>query len=455
MRICNIYFFEGYIQVAPTIYNLSQFLFKNGYRVNVFITKTSFPLPNFNNTNISIIISDEYLVKNSDNETWTLFERYIKGTLHFVKDNYTQFEGNEIISIGVDYKGGVAAYFFSSLYNTQFLYLSLEINTLQHYHPSKDFEIEVERIIISKAVSVIIQDTDRLNSLSEYINYSPSSVIFLPNSPIELNQTDSSENYFRQLLNIDDKFKYIVLYPGMINDKVYTRELTAAFNFIQSNEFALVLHEREKKEYIEIIPHITTNNRNLFLSLSPLPIEQINTIFKSCDIGVVSYFPFDENFAQIAKASGKLPNFLKFGKPVITNYLDSFNKLIEKYKCGIVIRDFTNIDEWNYALNEIIMNYYEYSENAKKCYALEYSPEVPLNDILQVIDQNSTIFHINSTEVALSWQFYQSSLNFCFQMAEQKEILIQKENLIKSIRASLSYRIGNRIVNLFNFFRRK
>lgn len=159
----------------------------------------------------------------------------------------------------------------------------------------------------------------------------------------------------------------------MICDEVYSQEVAYAFSSID-NGCALIFHERQKRDeqepYIKSLKEI--NSTNLFLSLEPLPYEKIDKVFASATIGLAFYRDINNNFSQIAKASGKLSFYLKHGKPVLVNNLESLSTLVEKYKIGVVVHNPSDSMEIQSAIEMILNNYSFYCENAKTCFAKEF-----------------------------------------------------------------------------------
>ena len=105
---------------------------------------------------------------------------------------------------------------------------------------------------------------------------------------------------------------------------MYAQELAKAFSQTDCG-FALVFHDRVKRSttepYIQLLQ--SHNSKNLFLSLEPVPFDQVDAIFAVATVGLVFYRPIDDNFARIASASGKLSFNLKHGIPVLMNALPS------------------------------------------------------------------------------------------------------------------------------------
>ncbi|MDM9379628.1 hypothetical protein QUB80_02785 [Chlorogloeopsis sp. ULAP01] len=394
-KSCCIFFYEGYISVAPTIINLAKSLNQEGYLVVIYAKKTQFP--EFKAPNDQIITL--YFLKGHDifiiSYLYKLFYRIKLGTLvpiiellififqafSYTIRNYQLISPQNSIYIGVDTNGSIVALLKSYIFKQKFAYLSLEISPLSYFRKFSKLVKIVEFLAYRKAESIIIQDKDRFKSLCSYNKFQHHKVFYLPNSSSSIdddvyqciNDVDNS-NYFRNKFNLSkDKFPCIVLQAGMINDMVFSKEIAYAFNYID-NGSALVFHERERRDIRE--PYIKylkeTNSKNLFLSLDPLPFEEIYKVFTSATIGLAFYREVDDNFSQIAKASGKLSFYLRYGRPVIVNSLKSLSELVQKYKIGVVIQNPSEPAEIASAIKQILDNYDFYCKNARICFAEEF-----------------------------------------------------------------------------------
>jgi glycosyltransferase involved in cell wall biosynthesis len=165
----------------------------------------------------------------------------------------------------------------------------------------------------------------------------------------------------------------------MITETVMLKELATAFAGID-NGAAFVVHcgvvnEGTKLIAQTVIPDLQRiNSHNLFLSLNPLPYDQVDRVFNSATIGLVFYKKLDNldsdanNMAQIASASGKLTHFLECGKPVLVSNLPSLVNILDQYPCGIVVEDPSSSIEVGQAIAKIMANYETYSFQARECF---------------------------------------------------------------------------------------
>lgn len=372
----SIFFYEGNIGVSPTIINLSKILEEHGYLVTIYANRSDDSQPG-KIGNVKIIYFETskliqfFLKKEKLENVLRLFE--FSGQVLFKQiQNQRDKSKRKTINIGVDIYGLIVALLCFYLLNQKFLVLSLEL-----YNPPKSL-IKIVSLAYRKAEGVIIQDEDRLKTLSRFYGYQHPKVFYLPNAPLpfdEQGSTQSTENYFREKFDLSqEQFPYIISQAGMIRDKVFSKSLAEAFTYID-NGCALILHasKRKKEEdpYIKSLRQV--NSKNLFLSLEPLPYDQIDKIYTSTTIGLAFYEgEDDDNFSKISMASGKLSHYLKYGKPVLVNDLPSLSGLLKKYQCGLVIKEPSNSQEIKLAIEQIICDYDRYSSNAKACFEAEF-----------------------------------------------------------------------------------
>jgi glycosyltransferase involved in cell wall biosynthesis len=316
---------------------------------------------------------------------------FLSQSAFYTLKNYHLILPRNSIVIGVDTNGSIASLLNFYLFRRQFAYLSLEIYPPKYFGKLARIVKCLECLAYRKAECVIIQDEDRFKSLSEFNNYHHhSNVFYVPNSTMSFDdkhQSLTDSNYLRNMLKLSEKeFPYIIIQAGMIGDEVFSQELAYTFRFI-NNGSALIFHEKEKRDVQEpyIKSLIEINSHNLFLSLDPLPFERIDEVFVSTTIGLAFYRNIDNNFAQIAKASGKLSFYLKHGKPVLVNNLESLSTLVEKYKIGIVVQNPSDYVEIQSALELILSNYSFYSENAKICFAEEFDFATKIKPFLSYV----------------------------------------------------------------------
>jgi len=397
-KSCSIFFYEGYIDTAPTIVSLAKALDECAYTVNIYTTK--------HQTSNSIKLSEHVKIilftKSSEVPAISFLHKlfkvkfsslipvidliafFVQCVMYFIGQSFSNNEfacslSKEDVNIGVDRIGSILSLVKARLFNQKVVYLSLELNEPKTFGKAGLIMTNrLERLTYQTSACVLVQDEDRFKTLSEFNQYQHPKVFYLPNSPYysSFSPQDSNYdgNYFRDMFGLSEEdYSCIVLHAGMINEFVCSGSLASAFSAMNKN-YALVFNSSwtisEDDVYVRTLSD--SNKKNLFLSLNPLPYAQIHRVFESATIGLVFYQNVDNNFSQISMASGKLAHFLKHGKPVLVSDLESLSKLVEKYKFGIVIQDPSNSVELENAI-EVILNDYElYSRNARLCFDEEF-----------------------------------------------------------------------------------
>lgn len=413
---CSIFFFEGYVGVSPTIINLVYSLQNRDYNITIFARENTYESPKD--------LGDKVVVKYFKTLGNIFFiSIFIKLLTKHKKHNLFEFLDSifwffqvllyillckvktKELFIGIDTYGAITAFLVKKLFSPQIklAFLSLELNP-----PRTLFTRlinRLEKIAFKESICLLIQDEDRYKTICEYNQYNHRQYFLIPNSPICQNVKSSDHikgNFFREKFKLDEsEFPYLVVQAGMLDDNVFSRELALAFsNFQDINRYSLIFHERQTRSehdpYIQEIKKI--NSKNLFLSLTSVPFNEVSNIFTSTTIGLVFYRNVDENFSEIAMASGKLSTCLKFGKPVLVNNLDSLSRLVDKYEFGIVINNPSNYQEIYQGLNKIIDNYEFYCQNAKNCFLNEFEVETKVNLFLDFVQKQETTKEPNLTE---------------------------------------------------------
>lgn len=393
-KVCSIFFYEGYVGIAPTIINLSQMLSQNYGAVTIYGTENYYPNPGHLGEGVKTI----YFSKNSS-AFYKLSSRlkinsigplllYIFQCLAYSFKHDHPAQQEKKVNIGVDIYGNIVALLYFILFRQPFLFLSLELINPQQYRWFSGVEL-LARLAYRKAAGVIIQDPDRFQIMGRYYGYEHPNVFYLPNSP--LNQPSLPEkpgNYFREHLNLSpEQFPHLLMQAGMISDDVCSTALAQGFASVDSG-IALIFHSSKKRSpedpYIKSL--IAANSKNLFLSLEPLPYEEIDKIYAATTLGLAFYAERDSNFTEISMASGKLPQYLKWGKPVLVSDLPSLSKLVEQYQCGIAIANPADGQEIQAALERILSDYDTYSKNARACFEAEFDFAKKMEPVLKLMN---------------------------------------------------------------------
>jgi len=405
-KSCSIFFYEGWLNIAPTVINLASLLVKSGYEVVIYTRATEYLRPTHLDPRIEVV----YLRQHIEFEKFVellpkLKLSFLAPTIMLVlfalqvliyRLKHHSVKAARSISIGIDTNGAILALIESYFTKGNLVYLSLELNYEKYSFYFYKLRAILDRLVYRRSVCVLIQDEDRLKIIGEYAGYEHTQVFYMPNSisshnPYPQSNLSENTNFFQEKFSLDEsKYPYLILQAGLIDDVVFSSELATAFEAIDKG-FALIFHAAKQRDWNEPYMRMLreVNSTNLYLSLDPLPYEQIDRVFRAATIGLAFYRGVDDNFSKIAKASGKLSGYLKYGKPVLMSDLQSLSQLNEKYQFGIIIKDPTSSAEIEQAIDLIVSNYDFYSSNALLCYEREFDFDTQSKSFLEFIVNRS------------------------------------------------------------------
>mgnify|MGYP001368019798 CR=1 FL=1 len=426
-KTINFLFAEDYLGCYPSLINALSIIDNSKLKSNFigFVFKSSFPdYPEFTNvnyrlTNRSVRINRLYEIKKQKK---SLFITYLEKIINKLKINlYFNIKYNllsisksfekvrEIVwilylirindsvikdshLICIDSITLISAYIYKIILRKRFeiIFWSLEISSYSKIDLLDRLLEKIEFYALKDVTTAISQSKERLaliNNLRK-INIDKIDRFFIPHSRFKTKKT-KREYYFNDVFNIP-KEKTIILHLGWVHDVMDSYNL-AKSTLVWNADIQLVFHERSERHkddpYIKKIHSL--NSESLHLSLSPVPYEYLGDLIASCDIGVVVYKPehYGDSWSNIAKASGKLADSLAFGKPIICSNLPDLKELIEKYECGLVFNEYSEIPALIDKINE---HYKFYSTNALKCFSNEFEFCKFFNPFLKKMMPNHT-----------------------------------------------------------------
>lgn len=399
---CALFFYEGYLGVSPTNINLAKALSGAGYDVTIYSVPADAPNegdmegvtvirlgPGKFGALIGALGVGRFRVgrvarRLAPASTPALFAlRALLAELRAALSARTR-----TVYVGVDLEGAIAAALASLLLRRHFVFVSLELKFQAEQKRSLWFRLGTRAY--RRAAAVLAQGPDRFDLIAREFGWRNPTTFTLPNSPFSdaIGKQPPDRDLFHAKFAIAPGTR-IALQAGMIDDLTCASAL--AVGFARASGWALVLHERFKRSLDD--PFIAKlkdlNTTNLFLSLDPVPYDQIDRVFAGADIGLAFYQPRgpdDDNFKFIS-SSGKLPHYLKHGKPVLVSNLPSLAEVVETYRCGIVISNPADPDEIAAALDRIALEYDEFSRNAVRCFAERYEFGKGAEPVIQFLDR--------------------------------------------------------------------
>jgi glycosyltransferase involved in cell wall biosynthesis len=415
-----IFFWEGYVGVAPSIINALTMLASAGYGVDLITRSTREALyaqaPSFP-TNVHIYSMQTTSEQKSSStstppgvsvtEADTSIMARLKACLpswikrplrnaidrfrilaelrHFLIFGMGHLRGkSHVCIIGVDMFGVIPAAIAAVAKRLPLVYWSLELKFLREFsqQPMRTLK-RLERLCARRAMVSLVQDQYRAESLICENGIRPHRVILVPNGPLG-SPPGIRSDYLQRKFGLGDRT--ILLHIGEISEQVLSFELAQEAASWPDN-WVLVLHERQKRHesgpYLKKIARAA--NGKAVLSLNPVDYRDLDRVVCSGHIGLVLYrAELGPNFAQIVGASGKLGHYLRCGLPVICLALPGFRNLMDQYRCGECIEALAEIPG---AIRKILNNYHEYSRNAVRCYEESFEFETRFKPVIARIQE--------------------------------------------------------------------
>lgn len=275
--------------------------------------------------------------------------------------------GEHEVFIGGDPGSLIAAHYLAKRKKGTLIYWSLELYIEKHL---TNFGLRMikraERKCNQHALCTVDFGDMRCKILREENGLDPRTMISVPNS--QIGRGEIVRNYlFNDKFNIP-RDKIIILHAGgLFGQWLHVKDI---FRSIPEwpDDYILVLHTHQRpylgcgfsipEEYL---------NRKIFLSDDPVPFDQLDTVYSSCDIGIMVHGPaandVDENLYYSDLSVGKIFHHLKAGVPVIVRNLPGYPELIEGRQTGVCINDPSDILP---AIQRIMKNHEQYRVNALK-----------------------------------------------------------------------------------------
>lgn len=406
-----------YLDTVPSICNTAMLLARSGYIVDIFTYKSlEFNVPEFHEDNINVhIIQTEIRLKDirKYKEFYTHQYSYYYRTLRaffniakavYIKSNNFLRRLRLIILslnieskkpyryryiIGVDPIGLLDADFLSKFVRASMIYYSLELLLSEEITQTELMRTKRQEIISShKAAFVIIQDKERANLLAKDNKIPLEKFILVPNSPLGISRKKRSY-YWNDLFGIPYD-KKIVIHSGSLEDWTGIDQIIeSVINWPE--DWVLIVHTRYKASLrgeIDQLQKIAPVGR-IFFSLNPVPNKEYDTLIDGADLGIAFYVPMPEstytqqNIISIGFSSGKISYYLHSGLPIIVNETSSISELVKLEKCGISVKDISEIGE---ALTLISNDYDEFSKNALNFFKKYLDFEHSFQEVIRKID---------------------------------------------------------------------
>ncbi len=395
-----IFFWEGYLDVAPTLIAFIRLLSSKNVHVTLILSdrEETKVIETFDPRLVRVtrINPDRHVGKTISSVInsrigWKFFPEFVKKVNNRLSgqalDRFARIAGKETGHYDVAYcvdatglyafkKSGVTA---DATINISFEILDLEFGTRDETLVKIK---EVERSMMKNEVDhVIIQDRFRAALLNRTLGFTIDNFLYLPNSVEKGNEDIGHGDFFLKKFNLPRDTK-LVLSAGMIGEAVCSLAIAEVIGkWNTALPVRVVFHERlagkTDTPYLERIRR--SGGEKLLLSLEPLPYDQLYELFSSASVGLAIYNKeYGDNFGIIGSASGKLFQYIKFGLPVIVSNLPGLADLVRDFDLGEVVESVEDIPR---AIEDVFEKYEFYSANAKKAFQDKLNMNIFLEDV--------------------------------------------------------------------------
>ena len=166
--------------------------------------------------------------------------------------------------------------------------------------------------------------------------------------------------FFEKRLGLDPKKRVALYFGSVYGDERKIDSLCREFEKSVFPDRVLVLHGSH--EFRQMLPKDTLNIR---VSEQLVPMDSLDEVVSSCDIGIALY---DQRFANTrltAFASEKITRYLQCGKPFVAFRNESTESLRNLSCCCELITDITELND---AITRIMSDYDSYAQEAWRAY---------------------------------------------------------------------------------------
>lgn len=275
--------------------------------------------------------------------------------------------GDDEVYIGGDPGSLIAARYLALRKKGTLIYWSLELYIEKYLN---NFGLRVikrlERKCNRDALCTVDFGDIRCEILQEENGLDPETMLSIPNSQIGPGELRRSY-FFNDKFNIP-KNKVVILHAGaLFGAWLHVNDI---FRSIPDwpDDYILVLHTHNSpypgsgfslpEKYL---------NWKIFLHDKPVPFDQLDTIYSSCDIGIMVHGPaghhLDENLKYSDLSVGKIFHHLKVGVPLIVRNLPGYPEFFEGRQAGVCINGPADILP---AIRKIMGDHDHYRSNALK-----------------------------------------------------------------------------------------
>lgn len=282
--------------------------------------------------------------------------------------------------IGVEKKGLIWAGLMGERLGIPYMYYSLELYTRDHPAAMRSFHARrtkrAEEKYHRRSAGTIVQDPERAAILLADNRVNSCDPFYVPVSLLG-EPCRARSAFLQERFQLSGDQTLVLQFGQICEDRLSIELARVAQGF--PREWALVFHGWGPDSVIKRIREIDIHSR-ILLSLDLLPSEQIHQLVASAHVGLALYGDSSSNDRLTAFSSEKVALYLQCGLPVIAFDYPGYRRLIDRYRCGVVI---TTMGQIPGAIERIVSSYEEFRSRAYECFVDCYEFSKPFQKVVE------------------------------------------------------------------------
>jgi glycosyltransferase involved in cell wall biosynthesis len=323
----------GYLAICASVVNAAIVWESHGYGVDIFVPESSWDVPSFDGADIMVHEVPMGRGGRLSRHAFAVWSARLARGQSFIH------------AIGYDQPGLSAAALVAKLSGCCYSYHSLELwlgEELRGLRDRLDKALEVR--LARRASLTIAQDGVRRGLLVQDLRLDPNRTALVPNTPLGV-YGGSKSPYLRERFGIDDDMLIVLQSGSLIEEHMCVESIDSVADWPEGYE--LVVHGwAPEPEYRARILHSAARvPERVHVCFDVLPVDAVDGLYASADVGLALYASPSQNFASIGSAAGKVFRFMRVGVPVVAQDLPGLSCLVRDTGSGVLVGEPAAISE--------------------------------------------------------------------------------------------------------------
>jgi glycosyltransferase involved in cell wall biosynthesis len=344
----------GYLPISTSVLNAARSWAAHGARVEVFArTSDSFDLPDMEPEGIGVHGVDVPVTSRLKPVTFARLALKMAGRQPYA------------CAVGFDQGGLFAAVGLATRDRCPCVYHSLEILLREQVHGVRPRLVRALEVPSARrATLVVTQDVPRADLLREDLGLRADQMAIVPNTPFG-EFTGARSTYLRDKFDIPPAVRIVLLSGSFVPEHMALDVVEAARDW--PSGFVLAAHGwAPDPAYGEaMLRAAAASGGKAHVSFDVLPVDRVDELYSSADVGLAVYRPVDRNFVFIGAAAGKVFGYMRVGTPTIASDLPGLEEFVEATGAGLLVNDVSELPE---KLTEIGRRFDAYADASRAAF---------------------------------------------------------------------------------------